>query len=87
MDDFLKFTSPENHCRFGYESTCGAGTPFIAALHRISRAGDVVRSIEGTFSGTLGFITSGLDDGRKVIIGPPRLLLMGLEKDVINKLR
>lgn len=65
MDDFTCFTSPENHNRFGYESTVGAGTPFIAALKRIAMAGDVVRGISGTFSGTIGFITSGLEDGKK----------------------
>ena len=55
-----------NQYRFGYESTVGAGTPFIAAIKRIAMGGDVVRSINGTFSGTIGFITSGLDDGKKV---------------------
>jgi homoserine dehydrogenase len=66
MDDFLCFTSPDHHARFGYESTVGAGTPFIASLLRLEMAGDVVRSMHGTFSGTLGFITSGLDDGLPV---------------------
>eukprot|EP00048_Salpingoeca_helianthica_P016940 m.234902 g.234902 ORF g.234902 m.234902 type:complete len:361 (+) comp19834_c0_seq1:112-1194(+) len=65
MDDFLAFTSPENHNRFGYESTAGAGTPFIAAVKGIGHAGDVVRSMHGTFSGTLGYITSGLDENKK----------------------
>lgn len=50
--------------RCGYESTVGAGTPFIAATQRIVAANDAVHAIQGTFSGTLGFLTSGLDENR-----------------------
>lgn len=48
----------------GYESTVGAGTPFVASLRRLVAAGDTVRSVTGTFSGTLGFLMAGLQKGK-----------------------
>jgi homoserine dehydrogenase len=49
----------------GYESTVGAGTPFVASLRRLVAAGDTVSSVMGTFSGTLGFLMAGLQAGEK----------------------
>jgi len=51
--------------KFRHEATVGAGLPVIASLDRQIRAGDKVRKIEGAFSGTLGYIFSGLQDGEK----------------------
>ena len=55
---------PIRHNSVRHESTVGAGLPAIAALNRLSMADDKVRKIAGTFSGTLGFVMSGLESGR-----------------------
>jgi len=55
---------PIRHNSVRHESTVGAGLPAIAALNRLSMANDEVRKIAGTFSGTLGFVMSGLEAGR-----------------------
>ncbi|KAG8456929.1 hypothetical protein KFE25_003756 [Diacronema lutheri] len=47
-----------------HESTVGAGLPVIAALSRLLGANDPVSKIAGTFSGTLGFVMTGLQAGR-----------------------
>ena len=49
--------------RLRCESTVGAGLPVHAALARLVASGDAVLSIEGAFSGTLGFIASALGEG------------------------
>ena len=38
----------------------GAGLPVITALQRTLAAADPVASISGSFSGTLGYVMSGL---------------------------
>ena len=48
-----------------YESTVGAGLPVIAALARTVGAGDPVSRIAGSFSGTLGYVMSALQQGEK----------------------
>ena len=50
--------------RLRAESTVGAGTPVHAALGRVLASGDAVRRVAGAFSGTLGVVMSGLEDGR-----------------------
>ena len=59
-EQYMRLTSPPLGARIRFESTCGAGTPFITSLQRIAAAGDAVSSMQGCFSGTLGFITSQL---------------------------
>jgi homoserine dehydrogenase len=49
--------------RVRYESTVGAGLPVIAALSRLISAHDEVRAISGCLSGSLGYITTGLQAG------------------------
>ncbi|MCO6451560.1 MAG: hypothetical protein J5I90_12300 [Caldilineales bacterium] len=50
--------------RLRYEATVGAGMPIIAALRQaLIASNDHVRRIEGCFSGTLGFLTTGLQAG------------------------
>jgi aspartokinase/homoserine dehydrogenase 1 len=46
-----------------YETTVGAGLPVIEPLKDLVRTGDEVRSIEGSFSGTLGFLCGELSRG------------------------
>jgi homoserine dehydrogenase len=48
-----------------YESTVGAGLPVIAALNDLLASGDDVTAIEGCMSGTLGYICSQLEQGKK----------------------
>ncbi len=45
------------------EATVGAGLPVIDTLSMLLATGDRVRSIEGCFSGTLGFVTTAMQDG------------------------
>lgn len=48
-------------CR--WETTVGSCLPVITALNRIIASGDEVQRIAGTFSGTLGFLTTRLQEG------------------------
>lgn len=48
--------------RTRYEATVGAGLPVISTLQSLLDTGDVVESIEGCFSGTLGYLTTQLED-------------------------
>ena len=50
--------------RTRWETTCGAGLPIIVTLNRLIAAGDPVARIAGAFSGTLGFVTAGLQQGQ-----------------------
>ncbi|EDQ85379.1 uncharacterized protein MONBRDRAFT_34304 [Monosiga brevicollis MX1] len=63
---FQQLTGPDVTGRCRFESSVGAGSPFVAAVSRVAAAGDAVHRIQGTFSGTLGFITAGLDKGRSL---------------------
>ena len=66
MADFEDLSAPEHEPRARYESAVGAGTPFVAAVTRCIKAGDKVSSVEGCFSGTLGFLTAGLETGKSI---------------------
>ena len=54
---------PSSLARVRYEATVGAGLPVIAALGRLVNAADGVTLISGSFSGTLGYVMSGLQAG------------------------
>ena len=45
------------------EATVGAGLPVMDTLAMLAATGDTVHKIEGCFSGTLGFITTAIQDG------------------------
>ncbi len=47
-----------------WETTCGAALPVIGTLNRLVAAGDEVQRIAGTFSGTLGYVMTGLQAQR-----------------------
>jgi len=47
-----------------WETTVGAGLPVIATLNRLIASGDQVQRITGAFSGTLGYLMTGLQEGR-----------------------
>ena len=50
--------------RTRWETTCGAALPVIVTLNRLVASGDTVQRIAGTFSGTLGYVMSGLQAGK-----------------------
>lgn len=50
--------------RIRWETTVASCLPVIAALNRILFSGDQVSRIAGTYSGTMGFLMSGLENGR-----------------------
>ena len=47
-----------------WETTVGAGLPVIATLNRLVSSGDEIERIAGSFSGTLGYLMTGLEEGR-----------------------
>lgn len=49
--------------RSRWETTCGAALPVISTLNTLLDSGDEVSKIEGSLSGTLGFIASQLEAG------------------------
>lgn len=62
---FSQFQALTASGRLRYESTVGSGVPVIATLREsIIASYDAVHRIEGCFSGTLGFLTTGLEEGR-----------------------
>jgi len=50
--------------RTRWETTVGAGLPVIVTLNRLVASGDPVSRIAGTFSGTLGYVMTGLQAER-----------------------
>jgi homoserine O-acetyltransferase len=46
-----------------YDTTVGASLPVIGTLRRLQRMGDKVRGIEGSLSGTLGFVCTEISKG------------------------
>ncbi|MEO1338860.1 MAG: hypothetical protein AAFV29_24675, partial [Myxococcota bacterium] len=51
------------HRYYNYETTVGASLPVIDTLVAMIRTGDQVRRVEGSLSGTLGYLTNQLMDG------------------------
>lgn len=47
-----------------WETTVGAGLPVIATQNRLVSSGDQIQRIAGTFSGTLGYVMTGLEEGK-----------------------
>jgi len=52
--------------RYRYETTVGAGLPVLEPLKDLLRTGDEIRRIEGSLSGTLGFVSGELLRGVKL---------------------
>ncbi len=57
-------TGAWNLARCRWEATVGAGLPVISTLHRLVSSGDAIARITGTFSGTLGYVMTGLQRGQ-----------------------
>lgn len=63
--DYATFRRMADSGRLRYEATVGAGVPVIATLRQaILASHDAVTRIEGCFSGTLGYLTTGLQAGK-----------------------
>jgi len=63
--DRLFQTAAERGLAIRYEATAGAGLPVLDTIAKLQEAGDRVEKIVGCFSGTLGFITTALEEGRR----------------------
>jgi aspartokinase/homoserine dehydrogenase 1 len=63
--DELMATARERGLSLRYEATAGAGLPVLDTLAKLHDAGDRVETILGAFSGTLGFIMSALEEGKR----------------------
>jgi len=63
LKHFKELTSQPKNFRF--ECTVGAGLPTIVAMQRLVSSGENVRRIKGAFSGTLGYICTGLQEGKR----------------------
>lgn len=63
--DELMATARERGLALRYEATAGAGLPVLDTLAKLNDAGDRVETILGAFSGTLGFIMSALEEGKR----------------------
>ena len=63
--DELMDTARQRGLALRYEATAGAGLPVLDTLAKLQEAGDRVETILGAFSGTLGFIMSALEEGKR----------------------
>jgi aspartokinase/homoserine dehydrogenase 1 len=61
--DALLQAAVRHHRRYHYETTVGASLPVVGTLKDLVRTGDRVRRVEGSFSGTLGFLCGELMHG------------------------
>jgi aspartokinase/homoserine dehydrogenase 1 len=61
--DRLMATAKERGLSIRYEATAGAGLPVLDTIAKLQSAGDTIEMILGCFSGTLGYITTALEDG------------------------
>jgi len=60
QDEFMSLVKARR-CR--HEATVGAGLPVVNTLYALLDSGDTVTSIQGCFSGTLGYICSAINGG------------------------
>jgi len=61
--DALRAAARRHYRAFHYETTVGAALPVVETLKNLVRTGDSVVRIEGSFSGTLGFLCERLSAG------------------------
>jgi homoserine O-acetyltransferase len=59
----LRAARRQHHRHWHYDTSVGASLPVIGTLRRLVRTGDRVRRVEGSLSGTLGFLCSELARG------------------------
>src|SRR5512142_1521780 len=61
--DQLRHLRRQHHVRYLYDTAVGASLPVIGTLRRLVEAGDRVRLVEGSLSGTLGYLCTELARG------------------------
>lgn len=61
--DALLAAAKAKYRTYNYETTVGASLPVIDTLQNLVRTGDKVRRVEGSLSGTLGYLTNVLMEG------------------------
>jgi aspartokinase/homoserine dehydrogenase 1 len=59
----LMASARQNHREYQYETTVGASLPVIETLKDLIRTGDAIEMIEGSLSGTLGYLANELMGG------------------------
>jgi homoserine O-acetyltransferase len=64
--DQLRETRRQHKRHHHYDTTVGASLPVIGTLRRLQRMGDRIRGIEGSLSGTLGYVCTELSKGSPV---------------------
>jgi homoserine O-acetyltransferase len=74
--DQLRQARRQHHVHFHYDTAVGASLPVIGTLRRLVRSGDRVRLVEGSLSGTLGYVCTEL--GRGVPLSLAMRWAMGL---------
>jgi len=68
-------TARRHHRAWHYETTVGAGLPIIETLKNLVATGDVVERIDGSLSGTLGFLS------QEVMAGTPLSVAVRTARD------
>ncbi len=61
----LKHTANAGGVPYRYQTTVGAGTPFIRILQQLHESGETIYQIEGSLSGTLSFVFDQLNGGKR----------------------
>jgi homoserine dehydrogenase len=61
--DQLRMARRQRHVHHHYDSAVGASLPVIGTLRRLVRSGDRVRLVEGSLSGTLGYLCTEISRG------------------------
>jgi aspartokinase/homoserine dehydrogenase 1 len=74
----LKSAARRHHRAYHYGATVGAALPIVETLKNLIRTGDRVTLIEGSFSGTLGFLCERLSAGDPLSAAVKRAFVMGL---------
>ena len=63
--DLLQRSAEENDVKFKYETNVGAGLPVLRTVRDLVKSGDEITTVSGVFSGTMTYIFSQLDAGKK----------------------
>jgi homoserine O-acetyltransferase len=61
--DQFRLTRRQHHVHYHYDTAVGASLPVIGTLRRLVHAGDRVRLVEGSLSGTLGYLCTEIARG------------------------
>lgn len=63
--DKLHYIAKENDTKFLYETNVGAGLPIISTIRNLIQTGDEIIELNGVLSGTMTYLFSELDNGKK----------------------